>query len=245
VVTHVLLVVAVALLGLAAAGCQGSQAPAPAAVAEPAGSLAARLKAEGDRLMLQQAYNEAAAKYQAALNEAPADIPIRYALGVAFSHLGRRAETIEQFQTVVRQGVPDSPEVRAAREWLANAEAPGRSEASARDSATDPTPAKTGKVLGKLRWQDISPHSKLVRVSIRLTGDDVETRNVDVGRDFMLGRVYEFRDLHPGAYRLVAGVGSTTMWDLKVQVPADKETTLDLTEGNSSAAPDFDPPAAD
>lgn len=103
---------------------------------------------------------------------------------------------------------------------------------------------RKGKVLGKLRWQEIDPRNKLVRIHISLTGDDVETRDVRLGRDFMLGRVYEFRDVPPGAYRLVAAAGGTTMWDMKVQVSADKDVVMDLTNGNSSVSSDFDPPAA-
>jgi hypothetical protein len=35
------------------------------------------------------------------------------------------------------------------------------------------------------------------------------------------------------------------MWDLKVEVPAARPTTLDLTERNSAVSGEFDPPAAD
>jgi len=31
------------------------------------------------------------------------------------------------------------------------------------------------------------------------------------------------------------------MWDLKVVVPAEKNTTVDLTEGNATVAKDFTP----
>jgi hypothetical protein len=246
------LLLLVAVVGLAVAGCQGSQAPAPAAGVQAVGSLTARLRAEADQLMLQQEYDRAAVKYQAALNETPADVSLRYTFAVALSYLPRREETIEQFRIVVLRGGTGSPEVQAAREWLANAGALGPGEAGTASVARQPTtqaetaaPAPKSKVSGKLHWREINPHDKLVRVKIRLTGDDVETREVDLGRDFMLGRGYEFRDLTPGAYRLVAEVAGTTMWDLKVAVPADKPTTLDLTEGNSSVSGDYDPPAAD
>lgn len=96
----------IAVLGLTVAGCQGSQAPAPAAAVQIVGSLTARLKAEGDQLMVQQEYDKAAVKYQAALNEAPGDIAIRYALAVALSYLARREETIEQFRIVMLRGTP-------------------------------------------------------------------------------------------------------------------------------------------
>ena len=35
------------------------------------------------------------------------------------------------------------------------------------------------------------------------------------------------------------------MWQMKVEVPAEKPTTLDLTVGNSAVSGEFDPPAAD
>ena len=71
--------------------------------------------------MKQQRYDEAAVKYQAALNEAPGDIRIRFALAVALSHTPRREETITHFRIVMQRGAPGSPEVKTAREWLANA----------------------------------------------------------------------------------------------------------------------------
>lgn len=244
------LVVLLALLGFVVAGCQGSQAPAPAAAVQPVGSLTARLRAEADTLMLQQEFDRAVVKYQAALNEAPNDVAIRFSLAVALSYLPRREETIEQFRIVMLRGVPGSAEVKAAREWLANAGALGEGEQATDKPADTATTSETsaagkGKVFGKISWRGIEPRDKLVRVSISLTGDDVQTRDVRLGREYRIGRVYEIRDVPPGAYRLVAQVAGTTMWDLKVEVPADKQTTLDLTEGNSSVSTDFDPPAAD
>lgn len=230
-----------AVLGLAIAGCQRAPAPAPASSVQLMGSLTERLRAEGDALMKQQRYEEAALTYQTALNEAPRDIPIRFALAVALSYLPRREETVEHFRIVVQRGGPGSMEVKTAREWLANT---GLLDGGAASTTAAEASARKGKVLGKLDWRKIDPRDKLVRVNVSLTGDDVETRDVKLGRNFMLGRGYEFRDLPPGAYRLVAEVAGTTMWDMTVEVPAEKSTTLDLTEGNSAVSGDFDPPAA-
>jgi hypothetical protein len=70
----------------------------------------------------------------------------------------------------------------------------------------------------------------------------VETRDVRMGRpDFKIGWGYTFRNVPPGSYRLVAEAGGTPMWDLKVEVPGEKETTLDLTESNASVDKDFTP----
>ena len=82
---------ALAIAGLAVAGCLGSQPSAPAAAAkQQVGTLTAKLKAEGDELMAQQEYDKAAVKFQAALNEAPGDLAIRFALATALSYLPRR-----------------------------------------------------------------------------------------------------------------------------------------------------------
>ena len=118
---HTLLAFVLVALAFSITGCQRAPATGPASASVPAGPLTGRLKAEGDALMAQQAYDQAAVKYQAALNEAPNDIPIRYALAVALSYLPRREETIEQFRIVLYRGEPGSFEVKAAREWLANA----------------------------------------------------------------------------------------------------------------------------
>jgi hypothetical protein len=240
------ILLATAVLGLAIAGCQRAPALAPAASAPVniVGSLTERLKSEGDDLMKQLRYDEAAAKYQAALNEATSDIPIRFALAVALSHTPRREETITHFRIVMQRGTPGSAEVKTAREWLASANELQASE-SAPVAATPGSPAsdpKKGRVLGKIRWNDINPHQKRVQVQVSLIGDDVETRDVRMGRpDFKIGWGYEFRNVPPGAYRLVAEAGGTPMWDLKVDVPAEKDTTLDLTESNASVAKDFTP----
>jgi hypothetical protein len=248
-------VLAVAVLGLMVAGCQGSQAPAPAAALQQVGSLTTKLKAEGDDLMAQHEYEKAAVKYQAALNEAPADIPIRFAFATALSYLPRREETVEQFRIVMQRGVPGSAEVRAAREWLANAEELGAGEAGAPAASAQATavaagnqgpttgPGKRGKVAGKLSWQGIEPRAKMVRVNISLTGDESETREIRLGREFKIGRGYEFRDVPQGSYRLVAEAGGTTMWDMKVQVPGDRDLTLDLGESNAAVAASFSPPS--
>ena len=239
------ILLATALLGLAIAGCQRAPALAPASSAPAAiGSLTERLKSEGDDLMKQQRYDEAALKYQAALNEARSDIPIRFALAVALSHTPRREETITHFRMVMQRGTPGSAEVTTARGWLASArelEASDAASAAATpgSQASDP---KKGRILGKIRWNDIDPYKKRVAINVSLIGDEVENRDVRMGRpDFKIGRVYEFRNVPPGAYRLVAEAGGTPMWDLKVDVPAAKDTTLDLTESNASVAKDFTP----
>jgi hypothetical protein len=238
------------VLGLTLAGCQRAPAPAPAASApaETVGSLTERLKSEGDQLLKQGRHDEAALKYQAALNGAPSDVPIRFGLAVALSHNpSRRAETVEHFRIVMQRGTPGSAEVKTAYEWLAHAGELG--EAAPATAAAEPSTAsdpKKGRILGKIRWNDIEPHKRRVAIKVSLIGDDVETRDVRMERpDFKIGWGYEFRNVPPGAYRLVAEAGGgTTMWDLKVEVPAEKDTTLDLNEANAGVPKDFTPTSA-
>ena len=238
------ILIAITVLGLAIAGCQRAPALAPASSApvQIVGSLTERLKSEGDALMKEHRYDEAAVKYQAALSEATSDIPIRFALAVALSHTPRREETITHFRIVMQRGTPGSAEVTTAREWLASAKELEASESLAATPGSSASDPKKGRVLGKIRWNDIDPYKKRVAITVSLIGDEVENRDVRMGRpDFKIGRVYEFRNVPPGAYRLVAEAGGTPMWDLKVDVPAEKDTTLDLTESNASVAKDFTP----
>jgi hypothetical protein len=238
---------AVAVLGLTFAGCQRAPALAPAASApaETVGALTERLKSEGDELLKQGRYDEAALKYQTALNSAPSDVAIRFGLAVALSHNpSRRAETVEHFRIVMQRGAPGSAEVKTAYEWLAHAGELGESEPPAAapskpSLASDP---KKGRVLGKIRWNDIEPYKRRVAIKVSLIGDDVQTHNVRMERpDFKIGWGYEFRNVPPGAYRLVAEAGGTTMWDVKLEVPAEKDTTLDLVESNAGVPKDFTP----
>jgi hypothetical protein len=244
-----------AVLGLTLAGCQRAPALAPAASVEVVGSDTVRLKAEGDELVKQQQYEQAIVKYQAALAQAPSDIPIRFALAVALSHTPRRDETVEHFRFVLERGAPGSAEVRMAREWLVGAGEPATGSESVATTAptTGSSPAssatasesevKRGRLLGKIAWKDIEPRTRMVRVNVSLVGDEVENRDVKLGRpDFKIGKGYEFRSVPAGAYRLVAEAGGTPMWDLKVVVPAEKDTTLDLTESNATVASSFEPP---
>jgi hypothetical protein len=238
---------AVAVLGLTLAGCQRAPAPAPAASApaETIGSLTERLKSEGDQLLKQGRYDEAALKYQTALNGAPSDVPIRFGLAVALSHNpSRRAETVEHFRIVMQRGAPGSTEVKTAYEWLAHAGELGESTppVAAAEPSTPSSDPKKGRILGKIRWNDIEPYKKRIAIKVSLIGDDVETRDVRMERpDFKIGWGYEFRNVPPGAYRLVAEAGGTPMWDLKVEVPAEKDTTLDLNESNAGVPKDFTP----
>lgn len=236
------------LFGLAAlgliVGCQ--QAPAPQRAAAPQVSPAAVARGEADQLMERGEYAKAAGKYQEAVALAPEDMTLRFALGTAYSHIGRRAEAAEQFQWVVKKGDTGQDYYRAARQWLVSA---GMLQDGRTVSAgTDPTGGSQaqqqtrGKVGGPLEWPGVNPRVWLIKVRVTLTGDDDATKSVNLSRPFRLGERYEFSDLAPGKYRLVAkaedGAPSMELWDQRVTVEAGQATQLPLSASNSKVTPD-------
>jgi tetratricopeptide (TPR) repeat protein len=237
------------LFGLAAlgliVGCQQSPAHQRPAAA-PQVSPAADVRGEGDQLMERNEYGKAAGKYQEAVALAPDDMSLRYALGTAYSHLGRRAEAAEQFQWVVKRGAPTEEYHRAARQWLVSAgmlsngrTASTGTDAAMEDQAQQPT---KGKVAGPLEWPGVNARDRLIKVRVTLTGEDDATKSVNLSRPFRLGERYEFRDLAPGKYHLVAkaedGAPTMELWDQHVTVEAGQVTQLPLSATNSKATPD-------
>jgi hypothetical protein len=226
------------------AGCQQAPPPAPTAAVGP---LTSQLKAEGDALAAKGDYEGAVVKYMAAVNQAPNDVALRFALGVALSHLDRRDETIEHFRFVASRGAPGSPEVAMARDWLAKAGALDGSVPVARPAETpkpDAAAAPTkGRLIGKLLWGGYDPRDHLVRVSVMVAGEDDATRDVQrQGTNFKLGWGYDFGNLPPGTYRVIAEHAGTRMWEQKITVAPGKDTVLDLTDSNALVTPkDFTP----
>ena len=237
------------LFGLAAlgliVGCQQSPAPQRPAAA-PQVSPAAVARGEADQLMERGEYGKAAGKYQEAVALEPDDMALRFALGTAYSHLGRRAEAAEQFQWVVKRGDPGSDHLRAARQWLVSAGmlSDGRTASAATDGAGESQvqPTTKGKVAGPLEWPGVNSRDRLIKVRVTLTGDDDATKSVNLSRPFRLGERYEFRDLAPGKYRLVAkaedGAPNLELWDQHVTVEAGQVTQLPLSATNSKVSPD-------
>lgn len=248
-------VVLLCLVSAVAVGCQQSPtAPRKTTPTVTIGSRTAQLVAEGDALVSRADWAGAAVKYQAALNDAPNDVGIRFALASALTHLDRRDEAIEHFKIVVSRGKPGSAEVRMAREWLASAAALDGSLPST-SASTSPAPSDappqmkptitptTGRVSGKIEYQNIDPRERRRLVQITLSGEDNANRDVKRTRaDFKIGRGYEFNQLPPGTYSLVAEAGGTRMWEQRVTVEANKAAVLDLTDSNSVAPSNFSPP---
>ena len=237
------------LFGLAAlgliVGCQ--QAPAPQRpAAAPQVSPAAVVRGEADQLMERGEYGKAAGKYQEAVALEPDDMALRFALGTAYSHLGRRSEAAEQFQWVVKRGDPGADYLRAARQWLASAGMlPDGGTASAGTNGAGESQAQQpikGKVAGPLEWPGVSSRERLIKVRVTLTGEEDATKSVNLSRPFRLGERYEFRDLAPGKYRLVAkaedGAPALELWDQHLTVEAGQVTQLPLSATNSKVTPD-------
>jgi hypothetical protein len=87
----------------------------------------------------------------------------------------------------------------------------------------------------------VNPRAWLIKVRVTLSGDDQATRPVNVSRPFRLGERYEFRDLTPGKYRLVAkaedGAPAVELWNQEVMIEAGKTTQLALSSANSKVSP--------
>jgi hypothetical protein len=160
-------------------------------------------------------------------------------LGAALSHLGRREETAEQFQWVMRMGDPASPDVEVARRWLVRAGLLSERVTFASSATTLPGAVPAGKVKGKTE-------SGSGQVSIALRGDEESNRDVALDTSVTLGEPYEFDQVPPGNYRLTARISETTVWDRKVTVEPGGESVLDLTDGGSAVASNEPPgPAAE
>ena len=237
---RVVLIGAALLLTL---GCQQSPGPGVSQSGLAAGSLTLRLKQEGDAALAKGDYPNAALKLQQAVNQEPADMSLRYALGTALSYLNRREEAAQEFTWVVERGAPGSQEVQMARRWLVSAGYPVEAAQTAvTTAAAEPAVAPgsytpKNRVKGKMEWPGVTPPETLIPVHVTLVGEASGNREFNKTRRFRLGRFYEFWDVPAGKYQLIAKAGDTVLWEQKVAVEADKDTLLDLSAANSSVSP--------
>ena len=207
---------------------QPRPAPRGLSLAEQAGALAAR----GD-------YEGAWGLYSRALQAAPEDVRLWYALGVTLSHLNQRKETEEAFRYVVHRGRPDSEEARLARRWLVSAgvlagtvasvSSPGtESQAgSAEGASSQPLSLAAPTVAGTLRGRTgAGTGTRLIQVA--LEGAEDSNREIAFAKSLKEGESYEFADVPPGKYRLKAQDpdSEAPLWDVPVTVTVGKETAL-------------------
>src|SRR2546422_6939276 len=106
---------AAGLVAVIVGGCQQAPPTRMATQTVVVGSRTTKLVTEGDALAAQKDWAGAALKYQAALNDEPGEVKIRFALASALTHLDRRAEAVETFNQGVRRGKPGSGHGRLAR----------------------------------------------------------------------------------------------------------------------------------
>ena len=237
---RVVLIGAALLLTL---GCQQSPGPGVSKGAPAAGSLTLRLKQEGGAALAKGDYHTAALKLRQAVNQEPADMSLRYALGTALSHLNRREDTAQEFTWVVERGVPGSQEVQMARRWLVSAGYPAETAATAVAAAAAGPAVAPGsyapknRVKGKMEWPGVTPPATMIPMHVTLAGEESGNREFTKTRRFRLGRVYEFWDVPAGKYQLVAKAGDTVLWEQKIAVESDKDTLLDLSAANSRVSP--------
>ncbi len=193
---------------------------------------------QADELAALGDYEAAVPKYRAALEREPEDVSLRFALGAALSHLGRRQETAEQFQWVVRMGNPASSEVEVARRWLVRDGLLAERSPLAPPTAAIPGAVPPGKVKGRMVWKGAGPQSE---VNLALRGEEESNNEVAFDTSVRLGEPYEFDPVPPGNYRLTARISGTTLWDRKVVVEPGQETVLDQTGGDSAVSSEESP----
>ena len=196
--------------------------PSQLKLAEQAAALAAR----GD-------YEGAWGLYYQAIQAAPEDVSLWYALGVTVSQLNRRKETEEAFQYVVRHGRPGSEEVRLARRWLVSA---GVLVEPVAFTIAEPVADARGDraaVKGRVTWGAPDP-GRPVRVQLLLAALNGAAQGKRFHTRASLGGSYQFERVPPGTYRLIAAAAGQRLWDLTLSVADGKEIVLDLGKDNSS-----------
>jgi hypothetical protein len=201
----------------------------------------ARLQSEAETLAARGDYSAALAKYEDALALEPENVGLRFALGSVLSHLNRLNEAVTQFRWVVSRAARESPEHQGARRWLLRVGALVEPETRAEIAAAAPTPEAAraaGRVIGRTEWPGVDPRDRFIRGRIAIAGDEPATHGVRRDRPFRLGDRWEFRDLPPGKYRLVARVGETILWDQGVTVGPGRTAEVSLTAAGSPVSPD-------
>lgn len=230
-----LFVVALVVLIL---GCQQSPPQSPASA--PPKSPAAQLGEEGAALAARGDYEAAAAKYRAAITQEPDDVPLRFALGVALSHLGRRQETIAEFRFVVARGNPNSQEFQAAQRWLISAGELAQTAAVAPSTSPEPEAgAAASPPAAPASASPASPQGAKVRVrteprpgvrEVNIVLAAEERGALAYTKTVRPGEAFEFTGVLPGNYRLMARDAETDseLWNMEVTVTRGQDLVLDL-----------------
>jgi len=209
--------------------CQGAPpAPRPAAGKDP-GVLAAEALASGQ-------YARAAELYRQAIAATPDSVPLRYGLGVAASHVGRRDEAVRELVWVLQHGDPESTEVKAAQGWLASVGALPKARVAAAVPTEEPaTTPGAGRVAGRVVSTD-DGSTPMQRMQLLLMEHPSKENYFRLRTDEQ-GR-YSFANVPPGTYKLTDVVAGPPKWRLRVVVKAGDDSTVDLGPGNSAKVRD-------
>lgn len=189
---------------------------------------------EAEALAARGDYEGAWALYHQAIQDAPENVSLWYALGVTLSHLDQRKATEDVFQHVVRHGRPDSEEVQVARRWLVSAGA--LVPPVTFTIAAEPVRATGDKavVTGKVAWGALDPNRPVPVAHILLAGKNGLAEGKRFKARAHLGESYRFERLPPGSYRLIGAAGGQRLWDLTLSVEDGREVRLDLGRENSN-----------
>jgi tetratricopeptide (TPR) repeat protein len=179
-------------------------------------------------------YEGASRLYQEALNSAPEDASLWYALGVTLSRLDQRKETEAAFQYVVNRGNQESQEVKVAREWLISAGVLARPVVFTAAAETAEAAEAKATLKGKVTWGEPEPGKAPLKARLVLHGVNGAAQGKRFTARVALGQVYRFERLPAGSYRLVGVVEGERLWDLTVDVEDAKETVHDLSKETSS-----------
>lgn len=226
------------LLAAALLLCACQQTPVSPNPASAVLSPAEQLCLEGDAFLAKGDYSNAVEKYRQAVDLEPSAVPARFALGTAYSFLDKRPEAVVQFRWVLANAAPSSKEHQESHEWLTRvgaliAPATAPTEGALRDEKRVVDPSTVGRLVGRTEWPEITPKIRLITGTMSLIGDEPVTHDVKRSRAFRLGDAYEFKDVPPGRYRVVALIDGTTVWDEKVTVEAGKDNQLTLSQATS------------
>ncbi len=236
------------LAALLLAACQ--QPPALQAPVTSAVSPAAQLRAEGDALMAGGNYAGAVEKFRQAIDLEPASVPLRFALGSAYSFLDRRLEAITQFRWVMAnsevgsQGARGIPPLAGAGRapWSKRGVATAKAE-STPEEAKKVDPAAQGSIKGQTQWPGVTPAEHKVRLRVSMLGTEDETRGVQRRTELLLGESFEFKEIPEGPYRVVGIHDDRIIWDQRITVKGGKQTDLAWSQADSSVPVNTFPPA--
>lgn len=184
-------------------------------------------------------YEEAVTLYRKALERAPVAISLRYGLAVALSYVDRGAATRE-FQWVMQNAPPNSPEGQEARAWLTRAGALPKTRVEQAEASDLGRKRDNAALFGRAtiaeKGQRVGPVS---RMQLFLVGQpDSATKEERYNLRTAEDGSFKFPNVVPGPYMLTNRVAGEPVWRLRVVLKPSEERELNLDPGNSLAVQD-------